>query len=170
MKPSVTKLIGLLDKPALLKWANKIGLQGINLEDYRSESKQKGINYHDDVENFITSGLLTDNDKFNQKMQKFFSDKTVIDVERNIEHELFVGRYDVKLVWQGFTFICDYKSSSNVYFEQKLQLAAYKMADVCDHVAIIHLPDFVIRPVTLTQEYEKIIYHLAMIYDLKSNL
>jgi hypothetical protein len=170
MKPSVSKLIGLLDKPALLKWANKIGLQGISIDDYKKKSTKSGIDYHLSIENFLKHGLLSDDEQFNIKMQKFFSDKEIIDIEKSIEHDLFVGRFDVKLKWKDIIFICDFKSSSSVYFEQKLQLTAYKMAEGCDHVAVIHIPDFVLRPVTVDENHEKIIYHLSMIYDLKSNL
>lgn len=170
MKPSVTKLIELLDKPALLKWANKIGLQGIALDDYRSEKKESGTDYHLAVENFLKFGILTDDDLLNSKMQKFFSDKEVLGVEVGIENEHFQGRYDVKFKYKDFIFVGDFKSNQKgVYFENKLQLSAYTMCEPA-HACIIRMPDFLIHPVTLDERYQKILINLSNIYRLKSEL
>ena len=170
MKPSVTKLIDMLDKPALLKWANKIGLEGIKLDDYRSKSKDAGSTIHEQVEQYLKFGILTEDQNLNERIIKFFSDKEIIDIEKSIECQYFVGRFDVKLKWKGFVFICDFKSNSSVYFETKLQLAAYKMAEECDHVAVIHLPDFILRPVDLYPEHYKFIINLSTLFELKYKL
>lgn len=168
MKPSVTKLIDLLDKPALLKWANKIGLEGIRLDEYRSRKKESGSAMHAQVEEYAKSGILPDDKYLAVKIQNFFKDKEIISTEESIETDYFVGRFDVKLRWQDFIFICDYKSNSKVYFETKLQLAAYKMASQCDHVGVVHLPDMLIHPITLNMKlYEPFIKHLSGIYELK---
>jgi len=170
MKPSVTKLIDMLDKPALLKWANKIGLEGIKLDDYRSKSKESGSNIHEYIESYLKFGILGDDENLNERITKFFSDKKVISVEESIETEYFVGRFDVKLEWKGFTFICDFKSNSKVYFETKLQLAAYKMASECDHVAVIHLPDLLIQPVDLRYDHYEFVKTLSKLFELKYKL
>jgi len=170
MKPSVTKLIDMLDKPALLKWANKIGLQGIHLDDYRSKSKEDGSTIHEQVENYLKYGILTEDEQLNQKITKFFSDKHIIGIEQPIESDEFIGRYDVKLRWKDFVFVCDFKSSSGVYFETKLQLAAYKMSTECDHVAVINLPDFILRPVDLYPEHYDFIKTLSKLWFLKQKL
>ena len=171
MKPSVTKLIDMLDKPGLLKWANRIGLQGINIDDYRSDSKNSGSNIHSVVESFTKYGLLSNDEGLNQKMQKFFSDKEILEMEKDIETDFFIGRFDIKLKWHGFIFICDYKSNSNVYFETKLQLAAYKMGTECDHLGIIHLPEFFLRPVDLDLGlYSQLLINLSSVYRLKEKI
>lgn len=160
----------MLDKPNLLKWANKIGREGISLDDYRAKAKESGITIHEHIENFVKHGLLSGNDELDVRIQKFFSDKEVISVEHEIENDYFVGRYDIKLRWQNLVFICDYKSNSGVYFETKLQLAAYKMADQCDHVAVIHLPELIIRPIDLKPEHESFIILLSKVYELKNKI
>lgn len=171
MKPSVTKLIELLDKPALMKWANKIGLEGIRLDDYRSKQKESGLTIHEQVENFTKFGILPEEESLTIQMQKFFSDKKIIEIEKSIETDYFVGRFDVKLAWKDFIFICDYKSNSKVYFETKLQLAAYKMASECDHVGVVHLPEFILRPVDVDMDlYGPLLIHLSGIYDLKQKI
>ena len=168
MKPSVSNLIDLLDKPALMRWANKIGLQGIPLDDYKSKSKSEGTDYHLAVENFLKFGMLSEEEGFNNKMQSFFKDKEILGSEVSIEHELFLGRYDVKLKWKDFVFVCDFKSGKSVYFETKLQLAAYAMVEKC-HVAVVKIPDFILHPITYdVPVYEEMITLLARLWELKS--
>lgn len=41
-KPSVTMLIDLLAKPALIDWANKQGLLGVDIKDLRKKAKSSG--------------------------------------------------------------------------------------------------------------------------------
>lgn len=171
MKPSVTKLIELLDKPALLRWANKIGLEGTHIDAYRAKEKESGLTIHEQVETFTKFGILPDDEALAAKMNKFFSDKEFMSGETNIETEYFQGRFDVKLKWKDFVFVCDYKSNSKVYFETKLQLAAYKMGTECDCVGVIHLPEFLIRPVDIDMNlYEPLLIHLSAIYNLKQQI
>lgn len=171
MKPSVTELIEMLDKPALMKWANKIGLEGIRLDDYKSKSKEQGISLHETVENYLRYGLLSDDGSINTKISKFFSDKEVISIETSVENDYFKGRYDIKLKWQGLLFICDFKSNSGVYFETKLQLSAYNMIETDCVPAVIHLPEFLIRPVTIDQKlYSDFIVTLSKLWSLKKQI
>lgn len=171
MKPSVTKLIDQLDKPALLKWANKLGLQGTSIDDYRSKAKGEGTDIHSHVENYINHGIPSGDDDLDTRIKKFFSDKEVIETEKTIETDFFIGRYDIKLKWKDITFICDYKSNSKVYFETKLQLAGYRMSEECDHLAVIHLPEFILRPVHIDLGiYSQLLIHLSAIYRLKEQI
>ena len=55
---SVSKLIEVLNKPALLHWSNKIGLQGISLKDYRKKSTSKGTSKHNQIENYLLNGVI----------------------------------------------------------------------------------------------------------------
>ena len=45
-KPSVTELVKLLDVPALMNWANRIGLEGISLKDYRNKESKESVSIH----------------------------------------------------------------------------------------------------------------------------
>lgn len=171
MKPSVTNLIDMLDKPALMRWANKIGLEGIKLDDYKSKSKESGSSVHDAIENYLKFNLLPDDELLCDRIQKFFGDKEVLEIEKTIETEYFIGRFDIKLKWKNIVFIGDFKSNSKVYFETKLQLAAYRMAEPCDHLAVIHVPDFLIRPVDVNRDlYEPFIKTLSELYVLKNKI
>lgn len=170
MKPSVSKLIQLLDKPALLKWANNIGLQGIKLDEYRKKSLADGTSIHSQIERFIKHQVLFDKEEHQNNFNNYFANKKIIDNEKNIETEYFVGRYDIKIEYNEKTFICDFKSNqSNIYFENKLQLTAYRMAEDCDGVGIISVPDFRFIPVPIKDfvPYEQILISLSNIYNLK---
>lgn len=170
MKPSVTELLDMLNKPALMKWANKIGLEGTDLNAYRNKVKAHGTDMHNDIERYVKTKELPEDKALADKIVKFFADKEVIDVEQNIETEYFVGRYDIKLKWNDFIMICDFKRSSKVYFENRLQLAAYKMASPCDHVAVIHTKEFLVNPVTLTPDYEEFLITLSKLYVLRQKI
>jgi hypothetical protein len=172
-KPSVSDLIGLLDKPGLMFWANKIGLKGESLAAYKTKIRNKGTSIHSIVESFSVDGLLSSDDELNKKMINFFSDKEIIDSEQSFETEYYTGRYDVRLKWKGLIYKCDYKSSSKVYLENKIQLAAYKLAfpDDDDSLAVIHLKDFVISPINLDMNlYEELLIALSKVYELKYKL
>lgn len=171
MKPSVTNLIDMLDKPALMRWANKIGLEGIKLDEYKSKSKENGTTVHEAIENYLKFKLLPDDELLSDRIQKFFSDKEILEVEKTIETEHFIGRFDIKLKWRDIIFICDFKSNGKVYFETKLQLAAYRMAEPCDHLAVIHIPDFLIRPVDVDKAlYEPFLKNLSELFVLKNRI
>lgn len=173
MKPSVTELIGLLDKPALLKWANKIGLEGIALDSYRKKVMNQGTSLHKQIEDFILHNKPFIDNEYFIKFQEFMNDKQIISVETNVENDYFRGRYDIKLKYNGLIYICDFKSNHKaVYFENKLQLVSYKMADNCDEIAIISIPDFKFMAVEISdfEPYEQIIINLFNIYSLKKQI
>lgn len=171
-KPSVSKLLALLDKPALLGWANKIGLQGITLTDHRAESQAKGNSLHNQVMHFCKNKTPFSDPKIQAKFEKFLKDKEIIDVEQNIENEYLQGRYDNKLIYKGEKYICDFKSSDRVYFETVLQLMAYRMCDKECKIAVIQLPEFNFIPIDIRHEgeYEAILIALSLIYECKHKI
>ena len=172
-KPSVTKIIGLLDKPALLGWANKIGLQGIKLDDYRKKSTESGTNLHKQIEDFILYKTPFEDKNLEVNFNEFFKDKEILEVEKKIETEWFQGRLDIKFKHNDKIFIGDFKSNQKyVYFENKLQLTAYRMAENCDNVVIISIPDFKIVHSGIRDfvPYEKILKCLSFIYTTKESL
>jgi len=56
--PGVTTFIGVLNKPALVPWANNLGLQGINVKDYVDDKADIGTLDHEmmfvDLNNLMT--------------------------------------------------------------------------------------------------------------------
>jgi hypothetical protein len=173
MKPSVTELLKLLDKPALLKWANQQGLKGIDIEKERPKWLNAGLSIHSQIENFIKNGEQFIKQEDQNNCVQFLSDKQVLGLECKIETEWFTGRYDFKTLWNEKVYIIDFKRDhKNLYFENKLQLIAYSMAEKCDCFAIVSVPDFKVInfKVDNREPYEEIIKCLSKIYALKSEL
>lgn len=170
MKPTVTELIKLLDKPALLKWANKIGLDGIKLEDYRKDKMQSGTSLHNQIECYLQYKKPFEDNLNQLRFDNFIKDKEVLFIEKNIETDWFIGRLDLMFNCKNESYICDFKSNQRaIYFENKLQLIAYRMALKCDKIAIISIPDFTLMNVYIKEygPYEEILKALSIIYNNK---
>jgi hypothetical protein len=169
-KPFVTDLLDLLNKPALMNWANKVGLAGQSLADYRKNAMGDGLSNHNQVKKFLADGTPFIDPNFQEKFVAFMVGKTVIASEKRIENEHFSGRYDLKYSCAEGTFICDFKrNQSGMYLENKLQLASYRMVEGCDGVRIVSLPDMLTIDPNITdfRPYEQMLIHLAAIYRLK---
>jgi ATP-dependent exoDNAse (exonuclease V) beta subunit len=166
MKPHVTQLTGMLEKPGLMAWANNLGLQGIELKAKQKESKERGISFHSQVE---TGNFEREFDKNN--FLSFIKDKKIIAKEQSIETEWFVGRYDALVEYQGEQYIIDYKSGfrGKAYLENKLQLIAYTMA-VPAKMAIVGIPHFDWHEVVIEsrEKYERMLVLLAELWALKA--
>lgn len=143
-KPSVTQLIDLLNKPALISWANKQGLQGVDISKSRKEKMARGTSMHSNIENFIKYGEVMENELHQFNLSNFLKDKKALDCEVDIETEWFTGRIDGVFERDGKIIIVDYKASAKkVYLDNKLQLIAYSMAYPCDSFAIVSTPHFI---------------------------
>tara|TARA_R110000823_G_scaffold225280_1_gene353098 strand:- start:38 stop:571 length:534 start_codon:yes stop_codon:yes gene_type:complete len=171
--PTVTKLLSLLDKPALLKWANRIGLEGVKLEDYYKKSKAKGNSYHDQVEQMIKLNKEIEDPIMREKFHVFFDGSNIMESEKNVTGEHWRGRYDVKFSRHGIVYLCDFKSNAKrVYLENKLQLVAYSEIESVDEIGIISLPDFTFHHVKIKNRkpYVGILKALSHIYQCKNEL
>lgn len=172
-KPSVTELLSLLDKPALLGWANRQGLAGIDISRARPNWLAQGLSIHDQIENFIRKGEPFISSTDQESFKEFISDKEILALECNVETEYFVGRYDIRLKWKDKTYIMDFKKDKKkIYLEQKLQLVAYGMAEPCDAFAIVSVPTFTVMNIKIKDRkpYEEIIKSLSNIYTQKQLL
>lgn len=172
-KPSVSQLLALLDKPALLNWANQQGLKGIDISKERRKWLNDGISIHSQIENFIKSKkpFLNKQDQIN--FEKFIEDKEILDFETKIETEWFQGRYDFKVKWNNKVYMMDFKNyPKGIYIENKLQLIAYSMAEKCDGFAIVGAPQFnVIEFDPIDREpYQEMLKSLSEIYYLKKEI
>lgn len=173
-KPSISELLALLDKPALLGWANKIGLEGKTLSQARSENRARGSGMHRQLEGLLAGKDVEIDPTLKKSALDFFAGKEILATEKPIEHDLFVGRLDVKFKREdGSICISDFKTNqSSVYLENRLQLAAYRMAEGCDCVSIISIPSM--NEIELNEVHldslQEMIFHLAQIYRLKKSV
>jgi len=173
MKPSVTTLLDLLNKPALLNWSNKIGLKGISLEEYRKKSFSNGTSLHNQIENFIKTGKKMEKKEYQDNFNKLFKNKKIIDCEKSIETDYFIGRYDIKFKDEdGRTYIGDFKTSKGVWFDNILQLVAYNMSERVDGITVIKIPEFKIRYLNIKDDYlyEELLIYLSHIYKIKNKI
>ena len=56
--PGVTTVLGVLNKPALVPWANKLGLQGINVREYVDALADVGKLAHAMVLEYLSGGEI----------------------------------------------------------------------------------------------------------------
>lgn len=166
-KPTVTELLDILNKPALMKWANKIGLQGISLDEHRAKSKKAGNSIHKQIEDYVINGVAFEDESIHMNFEKFYQGKVIQEIESVIETDYFRGRLDAKIIIGSDLYLCDFKSNDGIYLEQKLQLTAYRMSDRNCKVAIVKIPEFIFKPLDFDfKPYEEILIELSKIYHL----
>lgn len=172
-KPSVTQLLDLLAKPALIEWANKLGLQGIDVREKRRKSLASGTSMHEQIEKVCNGTGDFEREIDRQSFDAFMCGKQIISTEKEIETEWFVGRYDAKLTSDGLEYIVDYKRGfkGRVYLEHKLQLIAYTMAEPA-LIALVPIPQFHLIPIEIADRrpYEQMLKTLAQLWRLKKEI
>ena len=173
-KPSVTRLLDLMNKPAIIKWANKQGLDGIEINAYSASVKKHGTELHSQIDSAINGNVVFDCEQTSRNFASFMQGKTPIAIEKNIETEWFVGRFDFAYADDdGELFVVDWKRSKRgrVYLEHKLQLVAYTMAFPAK-MAIVQVPQFNLIPVEIDDRspYEEMLKTLSKLYQLKKEI
>lgn len=172
-KPSVTELTEMLAKPALIKWANKLGLQGIEVAEKQARGRSRGSSLHAQIEAYCKGSGGFERDMDRQQFDNLMQDKTILEVERSIETEWFVGRYDARIDFGGVEYIIDYKSGfkGKIYLENKLQLIAYSMFQPSE-MAIVAIPQFHFFPIEIKnrEPYEQMLIKLSELYQLKKEI
>ena len=170
-KPTVTQLLDLLAKPALINWANRQGLAGIDIQEQRRVAKANGNSLHHQVEAACKGTGFFEKEEDGAAFQCFMKDKQIVSVETKFETEWFTGRYDCKLKYKEMDFLVDYKSgyAGKLYLENKLQLVAYGMAEPVNGLAIVSIPSFDFVPVKILNrgKYEDMLICLSKIYNLQ---
>jgi hypothetical protein len=137
--PSVTAILGLLNKPALVKWANNLGLQGIDSNKYVDEAAKIGSLVHDRIDKYLTGGEVDLNDyspnqvsqsnigfaKFMEWYEK--NDVEVIATEEQLTSEVheYGGTLDCYANVNGVPTLLDFKTGKAIYEEYFVQLIAY---------------------------------------------
>lgn len=172
-KPSVSQILDLLNKPALISWANKIGLMGQSVASFSKEKMQKGTKSHSEIEDFLLNGNCLEDDFRQKRIEELFNDCEIISVEESFESEFYKGRVDIRFKKNGYEYIADFKSKfRKPYLEHFLQLISYKMHFGCDKIAIIDIRNFELIELPLEKEeiYKQIILNLVSIFKLKEQL
>lgn len=137
--PGVTTVLGLLNKPALVPWANKMGLQGIDVSKFVDDKADIGTLGHAMVTDKLI-GKETDTSDYSQNQidaaencalsfwewEKKNRIEKVIFVEKPLVSEVygFGGTEDIFCVIAGNNTLIDLKTGKGIYDEHIYQVAA----------------------------------------------
>ena len=139
--PGVTTVLGVLAKPALVPWANKLGLQGIEVGKYVDSLGSVGTLCHTIIECYLKKTEVdfldyTPNQRTLAEIaaKKFFEWEKknifkVIESELQLvsEKNFFGGTCDIYCELNGKKTLIDIKTSKACYSEHFTQVAAYKL-------------------------------------------
>lgn len=138
--PGVTTVLGVLNKPALVPWANNLGLAGINVREYvdilatvgkighdmicchnkgvKFEAKGERADLIDKAENCFLSYLAWEKQ---HKVEPILCEEPLVS-----ERYGFGGTIDMFALVDGIQTIVDYKTGKAIYPEHIYQVAAYR--------------------------------------------
>ena len=140
--PSVTQILGVVAKPALVPWANNLGLQGIKYHEVTKRQTSIGSITHYFISQEIknesrdpsllsdyTLEELTQAEKYFQTFLKWKQSCNEIEFLHSelalISYLGYGGTIDAIIRENNRTYIVDFKTSPNIYPEHKAQVAAY---------------------------------------------
>lgn len=139
--PGVTTIIGLLNKPQLVVWSNKLGLDGIEVGKFVDDLAGVGTLAHDMVQSHFT-GEKVDTSEYSEKDVKRAKNaiksfdawvkdldiKPILNETEMVSEALkFGGKFDMYCTINGKKTLVDFKTSKAIYEEHFYQLAAYEM-------------------------------------------
>jgi len=138
--PGVTTVLGILNKPALVKWANNLGLQGIDSSKYRDNLAEVGTLAHQMIVDYFNK-VKTDTSEYSQSQIDLAENCLLSFWEWEKGHKIEVIMAESQLVSQEYGFggtidcfckldgqptLLDFKTGKAIYPEMFCQLAAYE--------------------------------------------
>jgi hypothetical protein len=138
--PSVTQILSVVNKPYLVAWANKLGLQGIDSRNVAVEATRVGTLTHALIQGFLTgeevstqgytdaqktaantafAGFRSWHAKHDVKLM--FSELPIISAEFG-----YGGTIDALLEVDGSLALVDFKTSKAISRDYMVQLSAYR--------------------------------------------
>lgn len=138
--PGVTTVLGILNKPALIIWANRLGLQGIDSSKYRDEMADIGTLAHQMILDYFNK-VATDTSDYSKNQIDLAENCLLSFWEWGKGHKIEVLMAEKQLVSSqygyGGTIDCfckldeqltllDFKTGKAIYPEMLYQLAAYE--------------------------------------------
>lgn len=138
--PGVTTILGILNKPALVKWANNLGLQGIDSTKYRDEMADIGtlahqmiVDYFNKAETNTTDYSANQIDLAENCLLSFWEWAKGHKIEVIMAESQLVspqygygGTIDCFCRLEGQLTLLDFKTGKAIYPEMLYQLAAYE--------------------------------------------
>ena len=158
--PGVTTVLGILNKPALVPWANKLGLQGIDVKKFVDDKADIGTLGHAMVTDHL-SGKQTDTSDYSKNQIDAAENSALSfwtwEKDNPIEHIFFVeepliseayrfgGTQDIYCKIRGKKELIDLKTGKGIYDEHVYQVSALKVLleeNGCpvDVVRVVNIP------------------------------
>ena len=139
--PSVTTVLNVLAKPALIYWAWDLGIKGIDYRKYRDDKADIGTLVHKQILDHLRGQVTTPKEYtleqlttaevcFNKYMEweeKQEMEPIMLEAQLVSEKHKFGGTPDNYCKLNGVLTIIDYKTSKAIYDENFYQLAGYKI-------------------------------------------
>jgi len=194
--PGATTVLGILDKPALVRWANRLGLKNIDVRKYVDDKAAIGTLGHALVTDHY-AGRETDTSDYSANQidaatnsalsfwewERGHKITEVLLVETPLVSEAhrFGGTADLHLVVDGSRDLIDIKTGKGIWPEHFYQAATYRMllrehGYPVDRVRILNIPrsedESFVEKVLSEQELEtgwRIFLCCLQIYNLKKN-
>ena len=189
--PSVTQIVSMLNKPVLVTWANKLGLQGIDVRKYVDIKAEIGtvahrmildyfLNQETDFSEYSRDVIDKAENSFlsflewtkNKEIKPLLVEESMVS-----ELELFGGAFDFYGLVDGEKTLVDFKTGNGIYQEYFYQLAGYSIlleeaGMKVRRGMILNIPRtederFLVQSVTSFEREKKIFRHLLAIYWLE---
>jgi len=189
--PGVTTVLGVLNKPALVPWANGLGLKGINVREYVDVLATIGTIGHDMIcchNKRVPFDRKSHPDELIDKAENCFLSYLAWEKQHKVEPILceaalvsekygYGGSVDMLALVDGVPTIVDYKTGKAIYPEHIYQVSAYRQlleenGHEVSNVRILQIgreetEGFSERVVTDTAVEWELFEHCLAIYRLK---
>ena len=142
--PGVTTVLGIINKPALIRWANNLGLQGIDSTTYVDATARIGTLAHEMIQEYL-GGPEWDRSAFTRE-EIDTAENAVLSFyewERQTGHKMETVAIEMPVVsetfgyggtvdWLGYIdgklWLVDIKTSKGLFPEHEYQVSAYDRA------------------------------------------
>lgn len=192
--PGATTITGLLNKPYLIKWANNLGLEGIDSTKYVDEAAAVGTLAHALIQANL-QGETLDTAMFSPVQVDLAENSVLSFYEWKGRHKVepiicevpmvsdtmrFGGTVDCYCKLDGKPVLLDFKTGKAIYEEYFVQTSAYKELLIengypVEEVKILRVgrdetEGFEERSIKDTRKYFEIFLSLLNVYNLKREL
>lgn len=126
--PSVTTLLRILDKPALLDWAARLARDGVDWRDVRDEAGERGTNAHGIVLDILSgrqrrlSSVPEEYRPYGQAAMAWLAHRSpvVVEIERLVASPThgYAGRMDLLCQFDGEAPLVDFKSVTAWHYKR----------------------------------------------------
>lgn len=190
----VTTITGLLAKPQLIPWANRMGLNGIDTTKFVDDKASIGTLAHQMVQDHLLK-VDTDVSDYSPKQvsqaensvlsyfewEKNHTIKPIL-IEEKMVSELhqYGGQLDIYAYLDDIPTLIDLKTGSGIYPEMGVQLSAYRQLLIegghdIEQCMILNIgrdetEDFQEKKYENIEKYWAIFLHLKAVYDLKKEV